>query len=150
MPQHDGRSSENVANGIDTVSYHQPLGVCLGITPFNFPAMIPLWMFPLAIAAGNTFILKPSEQVPLTPVRLIELFLEAGAPKNVIQLIHGGADEVNYLLEHPTIKAVSFVGSSRVGEHIYTTGTRHGKRVQCMMGAKNHMVIMPTPGRRWW
>jgi len=143
-----GESSENVANGIDTVSYHQPLGVCLGITPFNFPAMIPLWMFPLAIAAGNTFILKPSEQVPLTPVRLIELFLEAGAPKNVIQLIHGGADEVNYLLEHPTIKAVSFVGSSRVGEHIYTTGTRHGKRVQCMMGAKNHMVIMPDADRR--
>jgi malonate-semialdehyde dehydrogenase (acetylating)/methylmalonate-semialdehyde dehydrogenase len=138
-----GETVENVAGGIDTYSYVQPIGVCVGITPFNFPAMIPLWMFPLSIAAGNTFVLKPSEQVPLTPVRLVELFIEAGAPRGVLNLVHGGADQVNQLLEHPDVKAVSFVGSSPVGEHIYRTGTAAGKRVQCMMGAKNHMVIMP-------
>jgi malonate-semialdehyde dehydrogenase (acetylating)/methylmalonate-semialdehyde dehydrogenase len=138
-----GETVENVANGIDTYSYMQPLGVCLGITPFNFPAMIPLWMFPMAIAAGNTFVLKPSEQDPLTPIRLVELFIEAGAPKGVLNMVHGGPDQVNQLLNHPDIKAVSFVGSSRVGEHIYTTGTAAGKRVQCMMGAKNHMIVMP-------
>ncbi|MFN2289537.1 MAG: CoA-acylating methylmalonate-semialdehyde dehydrogenase [Chromatocurvus sp.] len=138
-----GETVENVANGIDTYTYIQPLGVCVGITPFNFPAMIPLWMFPLAIAAGNTFVLKPSEQVPLTPVRLVELFIETGAPKGVLNMVHGGADQVNQLLEHPDVRAASFVGSSPVGEHIYRTGTAAGKRVQCMMGAKNHMVIMP-------
>jgi malonate-semialdehyde dehydrogenase (acetylating)/methylmalonate-semialdehyde dehydrogenase len=138
-----GETVENVAGGIDTYSYTQPLGVCVGITPFNFPAMIPLWMFPLAIAAGNTFVLKPSEQVPMTPVRLVELFMEAGAPKGVLNLVHGGPAQVDQLLTHPDVKAISFVGSSRVGEHIYSTGTAAGKRVQCMMGAKNHMVIMP-------
>ncbi len=138
-----GETTENVANGIDTYSYTQSLGVCVGITPFNFPAMIPLWMFPLAIATGNTFILKPSEQVPLTPVRLVELMVEAGVPKGVLQMVHGGKDQVNYLLEHPVTKAVSFVGSSPVGQHIYKTSTANMKRVQCMAGAKNHMVIMP-------
>lgn len=138
-----GETVENVASGIDTCSYTQPIGVCVGITPFNFPAMIPLWMFPLAIASGNTFILKPSEQVPLTPVRLVELFMEAGAPKGVLNLVQGGAPQVDQLLNHPDVAAISFVGSSRVGEHIYSTGTAAGKRVQCMMGAKNHMVIMP-------
>jgi malonate-semialdehyde dehydrogenase (acetylating)/methylmalonate-semialdehyde dehydrogenase len=138
-----GETVENVAGGIDTYSYIQPIGVCAGITPFNFPAMIPLWMYPLAIACGNTFVLKPSEQDPLTPVRLVELFIEAGAPAGVLNLVHGGAEQVDQILKHPDVMAVSFVGSSRVGEHIYTTSTQAGKRVQCMMGAKNHMVIMP-------
>jgi malonate-semialdehyde dehydrogenase (acetylating)/methylmalonate-semialdehyde dehydrogenase len=138
-----GETVENVANGIDSYSYTQPLGVCVGITPFNFPAMIPLWMFPLAIACGNTFVLKPSEQDPLTPVRLVELFMEAGAPRGVLNMVHGGAEQVDQLLTHGDVAAVSFVGSSRVGEHIYSTGTGAGKRVQCMMGAKNHMVVMP-------
>ena len=138
-----GETVENVAGGIDTYSYTQPIGVCAGITPFNFPAMIPLWMYPLAIACGNTFVLKPSEQDPLTPVRLVELFIEAGAPKGVLNMVHGGPQQVDQILNHPDIKGVSFVGSSRVGEHIYQTGTQAGKRVQCMMGAKNHMVIMP-------
>ncbi|AMO56602.1 methylmalonate-semialdehyde dehydrogenase [Endozoicomonas montiporae] len=138
-----GETVENVAGGIDTYSYMQPLGVCVGITPFNFPAMIPLWMFPLAIACGNTFILKPSEQVPLTPVRLLELLVKAGVPDGVVQLIHGGQAQVERLLKHPDTKAVSFVGSSRVGQSIYKIGTDHMKRVQCMAGAKNHCVIMP-------
>ncbi|MEZ5570241.1 MAG: CoA-acylating methylmalonate-semialdehyde dehydrogenase [Halioglobus sp.] len=142
-----GETVENVAGGIDTYSYVQPIGVVAGITPFNFPAMIPLWMFPLAIACGNTFVLKPSEQDPLTPVRLVELFMEAGAPAGVLNLVHGGAEQVDQLLNHADIRAVSFVGSSRVGEHIYQTGTAAGKRVQCMMGAKNHMVIMPDADR---
>ncbi|WP_419535240.1 CoA-acylating methylmalonate-semialdehyde dehydrogenase [Endozoicomonas sp.] len=138
-----GETVENVANNIDTYSYTQPLGVCVGISPFNFPAMIPLWMYPLAIAAGNTFILKPSEQVPLTVMRLIELFVEAGAPKGVLQAVHGGKEQVDYLLNHPETKAVSFVGSVPVGKYIYKTATENMKRAQCMAGAKNHMVIMP-------
>ncbi|MDP2228518.1 MAG: CoA-acylating methylmalonate-semialdehyde dehydrogenase [Moraxellaceae bacterium] len=138
-----GETVENVAGGIDTYSLVQPLGVCVGITPFNFPAMIPLWMFPLAIACGNTFVLKPSEQDPMTPTRIAELFLEAGAPKNVLQVIHGGQDQVNQLLRHPDVHAISFVGSAPVAEHIYRTGTAHLKRVQCFAGAKNHMVVMP-------
>ncbi len=142
-----GETAENVAGGVDTNSYVQPLGVCVGITPFNFPAMIPLWMFPLAIACGNTFILKPSEQVPLTPVRLIELLVEAGVPKGVVQLIHGGKDQVETLLKHPDTRAASFVGSSAVGRHIYETGTASMKRVQCMTGAKNHSVIMPDANK---
>ena len=142
-----GETVENVANGIDTYSITQPIGVCVGVTPFNFPAMIPLWMFPLAIASGNTFVQKPSEQVPLTPVRLVELFIEAGAPKGVLNLVQGGAQQVDQLLNHPDVAAVSFVGSSRVGEHIYSAGTAAGKRVQCMMGAKNHMVVMPDADR---
>lgn len=138
-----GETVENVASEIDTYSYIQPIGVCVGITPFNFPAMIPLWMYPLAIASGNTFILKPSEQVPLTPMRLAELFVQAGAPKGVLQIIHGGKDQVDYLLKHPDTKAVSFVGSVPVGQYIYKTATDHMKRAQCFAGAKNHMVIMP-------
>lgn len=142
-----GETVENVAKGIDTYSMIQPLGVCLGITPFNFPAMIPLWMFPMAIASGNTFILKPSEQDPLTPMRLAELFIEAGAPKGVLNVIHGSKEQVNYLLNHETIRAVSFVGSVPVGQHIYKTATDNMKRAQCFAGAKNHSVIMPDANR---
>jgi malonate-semialdehyde dehydrogenase (acetylating)/methylmalonate-semialdehyde dehydrogenase len=138
-----GETSENVSRGIDTHSYLQPLGVCVGITPFNFPAMIPLWMFPLAIACGNTFILKPSEQDPMTPNRLLELFYQCGFPANVLQVVHGGKDQVNALLNHPDTKAISFVGSVPVGQHVYRTATQNLKRVQCMAGAKNHMVVMP-------
>lgn len=142
-----GETVENVARGIDTYSYTQPLGVCAGITPFNFPAMIPLWMFPLAIACGNSFILKPSEQDPLTPTRLAELFLEAGAPRNVLQVIHGRKDSVDALLTDPAIKAISFVGSVNVGQYIYQTGTANMKRVQAFAGAKNHMVVMPDANK---
>ena len=138
-----GETVENVAGHIDTYSYIQPIGVCVGITPFNFPAMIPLWMYPLAIASGNTFILKPSEQVPLTPMRLAELFVEAGAPKGVLQIVHGGKEQVDYLLKHPATKTVSFVGSVPVGQYIYKTATDEMKRAQCFAGAKNHMVILP-------
>lgn len=142
-----GETVENVAGGIDTYSYTQPLGVCAGITPFNFPAMIPLWMFPLAIACGNTFILKPSEQDPLTPTRLAELFMQAGAPKGVLQVVHGGKAQVDYLLNDPAIKAISFVGSVAVGQYIYKTGTDNLKRVQSFAGAKNHMVVMPDANK---
>ncbi|WP_088328745.1 CoA-acylating methylmalonate-semialdehyde dehydrogenase [Lacimicrobium sp. SS2-24] len=142
-----GETVENVARGIDTYSYTQPLGVCAGITPFNFPAMIPLWMFPLAIAAGNTFVLKPSEQDPMTPTRLAELFLEAGAPKGLLNIVHGGAEQVDHLLHHEDIKAVSFVGSVPVGQHIYKTATDNMKRAQCFAGAKNHSVIMPDANK---
>jgi malonate-semialdehyde dehydrogenase (acetylating)/methylmalonate-semialdehyde dehydrogenase len=143
-----GETVENVARNIDTYSYTQPLGVCAGITPFNFPAMIPLWMFPLAIACGNTFILKPSEQDPMTPQRLVELFVEAGAPKGVLQLIHGDKVAVDILLRDPAIKAISFVGSVAVGQYIYKTGTDNLKRVQAFAGAKNHCVIMPDASKQ--
>ena len=142
-----GETVENVARNIDTYSYTQPLGVCAGITPFNFPAMIPLWMFPMAIVCGNTFVLKPSEQDPLTPMRLVELFEEAGAPKGVLQVVHGTKDQVDQILEAPEIKAVSFVGSCNVGHYIYSKGTQHKKRVQACVGAKNHMVIMPDAAK---
>ncbi|MCL1127256.1 CoA-acylating methylmalonate-semialdehyde dehydrogenase [Shewanella surugensis] len=143
-----GETVENVARSIDTYSYTQPLGVCVGITPFNFPAMIPLWMFPLAIACGNTFVLKPSEQDPMTPQRLVELFEEAGAPKGVLQLIHGDKTAVDILLRHPEVKALSFVGSVAVGQYVYRTGTDHLKRVQAFAGAKNHCVIMPDANKQ--
>jgi len=143
-----GETVENVARSIDTYSYTQPLGVCAGITPFNFPAMIPLWMFPLAIACGNTFILKPSEQDPMTPQRLVELFVEAGAPKGVLQLIHGDKTAVDILLADPAVKAISFVGSVAVGQYIYKTGTDNLKRVQAFAGAKNHCVIMPDANKQ--
>lgn len=143
-----GETVENVARNIDTYSYIQPLGVCAGITPFNFPAMIPLWMFPMAIAAGNTFVLKPSEQDPLTPTRLAELFIEAGAPKGVLNVVHGGKEQVDHLLTHEDIKAVSFVGSVPVGQHIYKTATDNMKRAQCFAGAKNHSVIMPDANKQ--
>ncbi|MCL9781967.1 CoA-acylating methylmalonate-semialdehyde dehydrogenase [Vibrio sp. S4M6] len=142
-----GEMVENVATNIDTYSMIQPLGVCCGITPFNFPAMIPLWMFPIAIASGNTFVLKPSEQVPLTAMRLAELFKEAGAPKGVLQIVHGKKEQVDYLLAHPEIKTISFVGSVPVAQYIYEQGTKHFKRVQAFAGAKNHMVVMPDANK---
>jgi len=138
-----GESLENVARGIDCDSIRQPLGVCVGITPFNFPAMVPLWMFPLALACGNTFVLKPSEKVPLTAIRLIELLAEAGLPKGVLNLIHGGRECVDALLVHPLARAISFVGSTPVARHIFETGTRNGKRVQAAGGAKNFILLMP-------
>lgn len=138
-----GETVENVANGVDTYSLTQPLGVTLGITPFNFPAMIPLWMFPLATACGNAMILKPSEQVPLATVRLLELFQEAGAPAGLVQMIHGGQQQVEQLLNHPDVLTASFVGSVPVAKHVYQTATRNFKRAQCFAGAKNHMVVMP-------
>jgi malonate-semialdehyde dehydrogenase (acetylating)/methylmalonate-semialdehyde dehydrogenase len=144
-----GETAENVATNIDTYSMIQPLGVCLGITPFNFPAMIPLWMFPMAIACGNTFVLKPSEQDPKTPMRLAELFQEAGAPPGVLNVVHGSKEQVNYLLNAPQIKAVSFVGSVPVGQHIYKTATDNMKRAQCFAGAKNHSVVMPDANKEF-
>lgn len=142
-----GETVENVARKIDCYSITQPLGVCVGITPFNFPAMIPLWMFPMAIACGNTFVLKPSEQDPLTPMLLAKLFQEAGAPAGLLQVVHGTKNVVNQLLTHKDTPAISFVGSVAVGEHIYRTGTDHMKRVQAFAGAKNHMVIMPDAAK---
>jgi malonate-semialdehyde dehydrogenase (acetylating)/methylmalonate-semialdehyde dehydrogenase len=142
-----GETVENVAREIDSYSYLQSLGVCLGITPFNFPAMIPLWMFPMAIACGNTFILKPSEQDPMTSNRLAELFVKAGAPPNLLQVIHGAKEQVDKLIKHPDIKAISFVGSVPVGQYIYKTGTENLKRVQSFAGAKNHMVVMPDANK---
>jgi malonate-semialdehyde dehydrogenase (acetylating)/methylmalonate-semialdehyde dehydrogenase len=137
-----GDSLENVAKGIDSQTIRQPLGVCAGITPFNFPAMVPMWMFPFAIACGNSFILKPSEKVPLTPTRTAELFEEAGVPKGVFNLIHGDRVVVDALLKHPLIRAVSFVGSTPVAKHVYETAAAHGKRVQALGGAKNYLVVM--------
>ena len=142
-----GELANNVANGVDTYTLLQPLGVCAGITPFNFPAMIPLWMFPMAIATGNTFVLKPSEQDPMVTMRLCELALEAGIPAGVLNVIHGGVDAVNAVCDHPDIKAVSFVGSTHVGTHVYNRASQAGKRVQCMMGAKNHAIVMPDANK---
>jgi len=138
-----GDTLENIARGVDCETLHQPLGVCAGITPFNFPAMVPLWMFPLALVCGNTFVLKPSEKVPLTAVLLVELLEKAGLPKGVLNLVHGGRECVDALLTHPKVRAISFVGSTPVARHIYETGTRHGKRVQANGGAKNYIVVMP-------
>lgn len=138
-----GELANNVANGVDTYTLLQPLGVCAGITPFNFPAMIPLWMFPMAIATGNTFVLKPSEQDPLVTMRLVELALEAGIPPGVLNVVHGGEATVNAICDHADIKAISFVGSTKVGTHVYNRASLAGKRVQCMMGAKNHAIVLP-------
>ena len=138
-----GDTLENLARGVDCETINQPLGVCVGITPFNFPAMVPLWMFPLALACGNTFVLKPSEKVPLTAVLLGELLEKAGLPKGVFNIVHGGRDAVDALLTHPKVRAISFVGSTPIAKYIYETGTRHGKRVQANGGAKNYIVIMP-------
>jgi malonate-semialdehyde dehydrogenase (acetylating)/methylmalonate-semialdehyde dehydrogenase len=142
-----GEWANNVAAGVDTYSILQPLGVCAGITPFNFPAMIPLWMFPMAIATGNTFVLKPSEQDPMVTMRLCELALQAGIPPGVLNVVHGGEDAVNALCDHTDIKAVSFVGSTKVGTHVYNRASLAGKRVQCMMGAKNHAIVMPDANK---
>lgn len=138
-----GTFAEEVATGIDCYSMHQPLGVCVGITPFNFPAMIPLWMFPMAIACGNTFVLKPSEKDPSCSVRIVELAKKAGIPDGVINIVHGDKETVDALITHPDVKAISFVGSSDVAESIYKTGTALHKRVQAFGGAKNHCIVMP-------
>jgi len=138
-----GTFSENVGTNVDSHSVRQPVGVCVGITPFNFPAMVPMWMFPMAIACGNSFVLKVSERVPSTALRLAELFTEAGLPPGVLNVVNGDREAVDTLLTHPRIAAVSFVGSTAVAEHVYRTGTQHGKRVQALGGAKNHMVVMP-------
>jgi malonate-semialdehyde dehydrogenase (acetylating)/methylmalonate-semialdehyde dehydrogenase len=138
-----GQSLENVSKGIDCQSIRQPLGVCAGITPFNFPAMVPMWMFPFAIACGNTFILKPSEKVPLTPTRTAELLHDAGLPAGVYNLLHGSREAVDALLAHPLVRAISFVGSSPVAKYVYQTAAAYGKRVQALGGAKNHLVAMP-------
>jgi malonate-semialdehyde dehydrogenase (acetylating)/methylmalonate-semialdehyde dehydrogenase len=142
-----GEFAQNVAGGVDTYTVLQPLGVCAGITPFNFPAMIPLWMFPMAIACGNTFVLKPSEQDPLVTVKLVRLALQAGVPAGVLNVVHGGEDVVNALCDHPDIRAISFVGSTKVGTHVYNRATLAGKRAQCMMGAKNHAVVLPDANK---
>ena len=138
-----GHSLENVSKGIDCQTIRQPLGVCAGITPFNFPAMVPMWMYPFAIACGNTFILKPSEKVPLTPTRTAELLHDAGLPAGVYNLLHGAREAVDALLAHPLVRAISFVGSSPVAKYVYQTAAAHGKRVQALGGAKNHLVAMP-------
>ena len=138
-----GDYSDNVATGIDLYSMRQPLGVCAGISPFNFPAMIPMWMFSIAIACGNTFVLKPSEKDPSCPLRLAELMLEAGAPPGVLNAVVGDKEAVDTLLTDPRIQAVTFVGSTAIAQYVYATGAANGKRVQAMGGAKNHMIIMP-------
>jgi malonate-semialdehyde dehydrogenase (acetylating)/methylmalonate-semialdehyde dehydrogenase len=138
-----GENTPQVSGGVDSHSLRMPLGVVAGITPFNFPMMVPLWMVPVAIACGNAFILKPSEQDPSASNRLAELWAEAGLPEGVFTVIHGDKDVVNGILEHPGIAAVSFVGSTPVARHIYETGTAHGKRVQALGGAKNHAIVMP-------
>ncbi|MDB5427968.1 MAG: mmsA1, partial [Phenylobacterium sp.] len=138
-----GEYTEGAGPGIDVYSMRQPLGVAAGITPFNFPAMIPMWMFGVAIAVGNSFVLKPSEKDPSVPVRLAELMMEAGAPKGVLNVVHGDKVAVDAILDHPDIKAVSFVGSSDIAQYVYSRGTALGKRVQAMGGAKNHGIILP-------
>jgi len=142
-----GEFAENVAGGVDTYTLRQPIGVCAGITPFNFPAMIPLWMFPMAIVCGNTFVLKPSEQDPMSTMELVELAIEAGVPKGVLNVVHGGKEVVDAICTHPLVKAISFVGSTAVGTHVYNLGSQHGKRVQAMMGAKNHAILLPDANR---
>ncbi|MDH3235469.1 MAG: aldehyde dehydrogenase family protein, partial [Alphaproteobacteria bacterium] len=138
-----GDFTENVGRDVDSYSVRQPLGVCAGITPFNFPVMVPMWMFPIAIACGNTFILKPSEKDPSPSLIIAELLEEAGLPAGVFNVVHGDREAVDAILEHPGIAAVSFVGSTPVAEHIYRTAAHTGKRVQALGGAKNHMIVMP-------
>jgi malonate-semialdehyde dehydrogenase (acetylating)/methylmalonate-semialdehyde dehydrogenase len=138
-----GEYSENVGTQVDTHTIRQPVGVCAGITPFNFPVMVPLWMFPMAIACGNTFILKPSEKVPSASIRMAELFKEAGLPDGVLNVLHGDKVAVDGLLSHPEVKAISFVGSTPIAKYIYETCGRTGKRVQALGGAKNHAVVLP-------
>ncbi|EGG23429.1 methylmalonate-semialdehyde dehydrogenase [Cavenderia fasciculata] len=142
-----GETVENVSKNVDIYSYNQPLGVCAGITPFNFPAMIPLWMFPLAIACGNTYVLKPSERVPGASMYLAELAIEAGVPAGVLNIIHGAKDAVNFICDDPAIRAISFVGGEAAGKHIHDRGTKNGKRVQSNMAAKNHATIMPDASK---
>ena len=141
------RTEDEGGVGIDSTVDRVPLGVCVGITPFNFPVMVPMWMWPMAVACGNTFVLKPSEKVPLSALRATELAQEAGLPPGVLNLVNGGADVVNHLITHEDVRAVSFVGSTKIGRHVYTTATANGKRAQCMCGAKNHSIIMPDANR---
>ncbi|MBO6521741.1 MAG: CoA-acylating methylmalonate-semialdehyde dehydrogenase [Rhodospirillales bacterium] len=138
-----GEYSDSVAGGVDSIGMRQPVGVCAGITPFNFPAMVPMWMFPVALACGNTFVLKPSERDPSAPLMLAQLLIEAGLPKGVFNVVNGDKEAVDTLLTDPTVGAISFVGSTVIGRYIYETGCANGKRVQALCGAKNHMVIMP-------
>ena len=138
-----GTYSEQASTGVDVYTLRQPVGVCVGITPFNFPVMVPLWMLPNAIASGNTFILKPSDRNPSAPAFLVELIQEAGFPSGVVNLINGDKESVNLLLSHADVDAISFVGSTPVAKHVYETGTSNGKRVQALGGAKNHMVVLP-------
>jgi malonate-semialdehyde dehydrogenase (acetylating)/methylmalonate-semialdehyde dehydrogenase len=138
-----GQALENLAPSVDCETSRHPVGVCVGITPFNFPSMVPLWMFPVAITCGNTFVLKPSEKVPLSSIKLGELLTEAGLPPGVFNIVHGDKSAVDTLLTHPLVRAVSFVGSTAVAKHVYETGTANGKRVQAAGGAKNHLIIMP-------
>ena len=138
-----GTYSEQASTGVDVYTVRQPLGVCAGITPFNFPVMVPLWMFPNAVACGNTFVLKPSERDPSAPRFVVELAQEAGFPPGVVNLVNGDKVAVDRLLEHPDVAAVSFVGSTPIARYVYSTGTAHGKRVQALGGAKNHMVVLP-------
>lgn len=138
-----GKTLEQVGNGVDVDMYRQPLGVCVGICPYNFPGMIPMWMFPLAIACGNTFVLKPSERTPLTAMRLGELLMEAGLPEGVFNIVHGGRETVEALIAHKDVQAVSFVGSQAVAAAVYRSAAAHGKRVQALAGAKNHMIVLP-------
>lgn len=138
-----GQCLENLAPSVDAETSRHPVGVCVGITPFNFPSMVPLWMFPVAITCGNTFILKPSEKVPLSAMKLGELLTEAGLPPGVFNVVHGDKQAVDALLAHPQVRAISFVGSTGVAKYIYQTGTANGKRVQSAGGAKNHLIIMP-------
>jgi malonate-semialdehyde dehydrogenase (acetylating) / methylmalonate-semialdehyde dehydrogenase len=143
LPQILGQSVVEVSSGVDCQTKRFPLGVVVGITPFNFPAMVPMWMFPIALACGNSFILKASEQVPLTPVKLAELLKQAGLPDGAFNVVHGDKVAVNLLLESPEVKAVGFVGSSKIAKYVYEKGTLTGKRVLAMGGAKNHLVVMP-------
>ncbi|HUN82085.1 MAG TPA: CoA-acylating methylmalonate-semialdehyde dehydrogenase, partial [Phycisphaerae bacterium] len=138
-----GDTLHNIAQDVDCETYSHPLGVCVGITPYNFPLMVPLWMFPIAITCGNTFVLKPSEKVPLSAMRLAELCTEAGLPPGVLNVVHGDKECVDALLTHPLVQAVSFVGSTPIAKYIYETATRHGKRCQANGGAKNHILVMP-------
>lgn len=142
-----GETMPNIAKDMDTLSFRTPLGVCAGITPFNFPAMIPLWMFPVALVCGNTYVIKPSERDPGACMMLVDMLREAGAPDGVVNVIHGAHDSVNFICDHPDIKAISFVGSDQAGQYIYERGSRSGKRVQANMGAKNHGVIMPDANK---
>lgn len=138
-----GEFSDQVSTGVDVYSFRQPLGVCAGITPFNFPAMVPMWMYPVAIATGNTFVLKPSERDPSASMLIAELWAEAGLPDGVFNVVHGDKTAVDALLEHPDVAAVSFVGSTPIARYIYATGTANGKRVQALGGAKNHAIVLP-------
>ncbi|KFM56888.1 Methylmalonate-semialdehyde dehydrogenase [acylating], mitochondrial, partial [Stegodyphus mimosarum] len=142
-----GETLPSISRDMDSMSFRLPLGVCAGITPFNFPAMIPLWMFPLALVCGNTFVIKPSERDPGATMILMELVKQAGIPDGAVNVIHGAHESVTFICDHPDIKAISFVGSDRAGKYIYERGSKNGKRVQCNMGAKNHGVIMPDANK---